>query len=43
MASAELAKVIEMIKSVPRDPAASVERMRGDMEKVSEHVARDVK
>ncbi len=43
MASAELAKVIAMIKSVPRDPTASVERMRGAMEKVSEHVARDVK
>src|ERR1700693_6339870 len=43
MASAELAKVLEMIKSVPRDPTASVERMRGAMEKVSEHVARDVK
>jgi acetyl esterase/lipase len=43
MASEELAKVIAMIKSVPRDPPASVERMRGAMEKVSEHVARDVK
>jgi len=43
MASEELAKVIAMIKSVPRDPSASVERMRGAMEKVSEHVARDVK
>jgi monoterpene epsilon-lactone hydrolase len=43
MASEELAKVIAMIKSVPRDPTASVERMRGAMEKVSEHVARDVK
>jgi len=28
---------------VPRDPGASVERMRGAMEKVSERVARDVK
>jgi epsilon-lactone hydrolase len=43
MASAELAKVLEMIRAVPRDPTASVERMRGAMEKVSEHVARDVK
>jgi len=43
MASEELAKVIAMIKSVPRDPTASVERMRGAIEKVSEHVARDVK
>src|ERR1700720_2801471 len=43
MASPELAKVLEMIKSVPRDPTASVERMRGATEKVSEHVARDVK
>jgi epsilon-lactone hydrolase len=43
MASEELAKVIAMIKSVPRDPTASVERMRGAMEKVSERVARDVK
>jgi epsilon-lactone hydrolase len=43
MASAELAKVLAMIKSMPRDPTASVERMRGAMEKVSEHVARDVK
>jgi epsilon-lactone hydrolase len=43
MASEELAKVVAMIKSVPRDPAASVERMRGAMEKVSERVARDVK
>jgi epsilon-lactone hydrolase len=43
MASKELAKVLEMIRSVPRDNTASVERMRGAMEKVSEHVARDVK
>jgi epsilon-lactone hydrolase len=43
MASAELAKVLEIIRAVPRDPTASVERMRGAMEKVSEHVARDVK
>src|SRR5579863_5713664 len=43
MASAELAKVLEMIRAVPRDPTAEVGRMRGAMEKVSEHVARDVK
>src|ERR1700675_2936453 len=43
MASPELAKVLEMIKSVPRDPTAEVGRMRGAMEKVSERVARDVK
>ena len=43
MASAELAKVLEMIRTVPRDPTAEVGRMRGAMEKVSEHVARDVK
>ena len=43
MASEQLAKVLEMIRAVPRDPTASVERMRGAMEKVSEHVARDVK
>jgi acetyl esterase/lipase len=43
MASAELAKVLELIRAVPRDPTAEVGRMRGAMEKVSEHVARDVK
>src|SRR5271163_3762181 len=43
MASEELAKVIAMIKSVPRDNTASVERMRRAMEKVSERVAPDVK
>jgi len=43
MASAELAKVLEMIRAVPRDPTAEVGRMRGAMEKVSERVARDVK
>jgi len=32
-----------MIRAVPRDPTAEVGRMRGAMEKVSEHVARDVK
>lgn len=43
MASAELAKVLEMIRAVPRDPTAEVGRMRAAMEKVSERVARDVK
>src|SRR5579863_7959847 len=43
MASAELAKVLEMIRAVPRDPTAEVGRMRGAMEKVCERVARDVK
>jgi acetyl esterase/lipase len=43
MASAQLAKVIEIVKSVPRDPNAEVGRMRGAMEKVSERVASDVK
>jgi epsilon-lactone hydrolase len=43
MASAELAKILEMIRAVPRDPTAEVGRMRGAMEKVSERVARDVK
>lgn len=42
MASAELTKVLEMIRAVPRDPTAEVGRMRGAMEKVSERVARDV-
>src|SRR5512143_2467981 len=42
MASAELAKVLEMIRAVPRDPTAEVGRMRAAMEKVSERVARDV-
>jgi acetyl esterase/lipase len=43
MASEQLGKVIEILKSQPRDPDASVGRMRGAMEKVAEHVARDVK
>jgi len=43
MASAQLAKVIEIVKSVPRDPNAEVGRMRGAIEKVSERVASDVK
>ena len=43
MASAQLAKVLEMIRAVPRDPTAEVGRMRAAMEKVSERVAADVK
>jgi len=43
MASQELAKVVAMLLAAPRDPTASVERMRGAMEKISERVARDVK
>jgi acetyl esterase/lipase len=43
MASAELNKVLELLKSQPRNPDATVERMRAGMERTSEHVARDVK
>lgn len=43
MPSQQLNKVLEIIKSQPRDPNASVGRMRGGMEKVSERVAADVK
>ena len=43
MASAQLAKVLDIIKSQPRNPDASVGQMRGGMEKVSERVASDVK
>jgi monoterpene epsilon-lactone hydrolase len=43
MASAELTKVLELLKSQPRNPNASIEKMRAGMEKTSEHVARDVK
>jgi epsilon-lactone hydrolase len=43
MASAQLAKVLDIIKSQPRNPNASVGQMRGGMEKVSERVASDVK
>ena len=42
MPSAELNKVLEMLKSQPRNPEATVEKMRSGMERVSEHVARDV-
>ncbi len=43
MASEQLKKVIEIVKSVPRNPNASMERRRAAMEKVSERVAADVK
>jgi monoterpene epsilon-lactone hydrolase len=43
MPSQQLNKVLEIIKTQPRDPDASVGRMRGGMEKVSERVAADVK
>lgn len=43
MASAELNKVLELLKSQPRNPDASVEKMRAGMERVSERVAPDVK
>jgi hypothetical protein len=43
MASEQLEKVLGIIRSQPRDPNASVGRMRGGMEKVSERVASDVK
>lgn len=43
MASAQLAKVLEIIKSQPSNPNASVGQMRGGMEKVAERVASDVK
>jgi acetyl esterase/lipase len=43
MPSQQLNKVLEIIKSQPRDATASVGRMRGGMEKVSERVAADVK
>src|SRR5260370_4301823 len=42
MASAQFAKVLDIIKSQPRNPNATVGQMRGGMEKVSERVAPDV-
>jgi acetyl esterase/lipase len=42
MASAELNNVLELLKSQPRNPNATVAQMRAGMERVSEHVARDV-
>lgn len=43
MPSAQLAKVLEIIQSQPRNPNATVGQMRGGMEKVAERVASDVK
>ena len=43
MASQQLAKVLEILKSQPPNPNASVERMRAGMEKVAERVASDVR
>lgn len=43
MASEQLAKVLEILKSQPSNPNASVERMRAGMEKVAERVASDVR
>jgi monoterpene epsilon-lactone hydrolase len=43
MASQQLAKVLEIIKSQPSNPNATVDRMRAGMERVAERVARDVK
>src|SRR6266436_1185619 len=42
MASAQLAKVLDIIKSQPRNPNATVGHMRGGMEKVAERVPPDV-
>ena len=42
MASAELNKVLERLNSQPRNPHATVAQMRSGMERISEHVARDV-
>lgn len=42
MASEQLAKVIERIKSAPSNPNATVEQRRAGMEKISERVAPDV-
>ena len=43
MASQQLAKVLEILKSQPSSPNASIERMRAGMEKVAERVAADIK
>jgi acetyl esterase/lipase len=42
MASAELNKVLELLKAQPRNPNATVEKMRAGMERTSERVAKDV-
>lgn len=43
MASGQLAKVLEIVQSQPRNPNATIGQMRGGMEKVAERVASDVK
>src|SRR5271169_1009165 len=43
MASQQLAKVLEIIKSQPSNPNATVDRMRAGMERVAERVVPDVK
>jgi len=43
MASAQLAKVLDIIKSQPRNPEATIAQMRNGMERVSERVAPDIK
>ncbi len=42
MITEQLKSVIERIKSQPQSPDASVEKRRAGMERISEHVARDV-
>ncbi len=42
MASEEIEKVIQLIKSQPRNSGADVTKQRAAMENISEHVARDV-
>ncbi|MGH7781316.1 MAG: alpha/beta hydrolase [Candidatus Binataceae bacterium] len=43
MASEMLKKVVEIVKSQPFNPNATTAQRRAGMEKISEHVARDVK
>jgi epsilon-lactone hydrolase len=43
MASPQLTKVLDIIRSQPRNPNATIAQMRGGMERVSERVAADVK
>ncbi|MGO9605752.1 MAG: alpha/beta hydrolase [Candidatus Binataceae bacterium] len=43
MASQQLAKVLEIVRSQPSNPNASVEKMRAGMEKLAERVAPDIK
>ena len=42
MASEQLNKVIERIKSQPQNPNASITQRRAGMERISERVAKDV-